>query len=226
MAATGLGFAQHHVVLAVARRRGARHAQPVGRRRQRVPARPSRRSSPRTSRRRSDRGCSRRTTSPAIWAGAIGALLSGVPECARAARRLGRRPPTQRASFVLYAVVRRRHLLRLPPADTRDGDVLRPGLAHGARAACCRTLAPHRARARRACSASTPPAAVSSSRRCSCLWLHLRFDLSAGATGAVFFAAGCARRLLAVPRAPARGPLRAHPHDGVHAHARPTCCSR
>ena len=52
------------------------------------------------------------------------------------------------------------------------------------------------------------------------LWLHLRFDLSAGVTGAVFFAAGVLGGCSQFFGAAAGGAFRAHPHHGVHAHAR------
>ena len=87
---------RRHLVLAVARRRGGRHAQPVGRRRQRVP--PDRAGVRRrvTSTRRADRASSRCTTSPRSSPARVGALLSGVPECARPARRAGTSTTAQR----------------------------------------------------------------------------------------------------------------------------------
>ena len=77
-----------------------------------------------------------RTTSPAIWAGAIGALLSGVP-VALAKREGWDSTTAQRASFGLYAASRGRDLLRVPPAEARRRRAS-PRAAHGARRACCR----------------------------------------------------------------------------------------
>ncbi len=121
-----------------------------------------------------------------IWAGALGALLSGVPVAL--ARREGWDSTTaQRASFGLYAaaaVVIFFVYRRLQ----RDGDVVRPGSPR----ASAGVLRHSRRTVLELAALFSLDSAGGGFVVTSLLvlWLHLRFDLSAGVTGAVFFAAG------------------------------------
>lgn len=123
----------------------------------------------------------------AILAGAIGALVSGVPEAIAHAQHWDV-TDTQRAGFVLYALAAAAIFL-LYRGLPREADVDLPATVDR--------------RARKALQTSRRTvlelAALFSLDSAGSgfvvtsllvLWLHLRFDLSAGATAAVFFAAG------------------------------------
>jgi MFS family permease len=123
----------------------------------------------------------------AIFAGAVGALVSGVPEVV--ADRAGLAVTTaQRAGFLLYALVAvvifvtyrglRRHDLQTTPAPV-------PGRRRGP-LRTSRRIVLELAALFSLDSAGSGFVVTS----LLVLWLHLRFDLSAATTGAVFFAAG------------------------------------
>ncbi len=121
----------------------------------------------------------------AIWAGAVGALVSGVPEWL--AKRNGWDVATaQRGSFAVY-VLAGLVLFLAYRRLRRDGDVLEPALARarGVLRTSRRTIV--ELAALFSIDSAGGGFVVTS---LLVLWLHLRFDLSAGATGAVFFAAG------------------------------------
>jgi MFS family permease len=159
----------------------------------------------------------------AIFTGAVGALLSGLPE--GMAHRNGWAVVTaQRAGFVLYAVAAvvifvlyRR--LGSDPSPTRVGPGRPPTSGPTPAPTSATTSGPTSALtggpadgAEQSGSAGTRRRPLPTSRRTVLelaglfslvsagsgfvvtsllvLWLHLRFDLGAGATGAVFFAAG------------------------------------
>jgi len=125
----------------------------------------------------------------AIFAGALGALGSGVPEVL--AHRYGWDVTTaQRAGFVLYALAAvvifaiYRHLHR----DVRSG----PGGGDQPEPAKRRALHTSRRTVLELAGLFSVDSAGSGFVVTSLLvlWLHLRFDLTAATTGAVFFAAG------------------------------------
>jgi predicted MFS family arabinose efflux permease len=125
----------------------------------------------------------------AILAGALGALGSGVPEVL--AHRYGWDVTTaQRAGFVLYALAAvvifaiYRHLHR----DVRSG----PGGGDQPEPAKRRALHTSRRTVLELAGLFSVDSAGSGFVVTSLLvlWLHLRFDLTAATTGAVFFAAG------------------------------------
>jgi predicted MFS family arabinose efflux permease len=121
----------------------------------------------------------------AIWAGAVGALLSGVPEWL-ANRNSWDVATAQRGSFAVYVIAG--VVLFLAYRRLRhDGDVLEPTLARarGVLRTSRRTII--ELAALFSIDSAGGGFVVTS---LLVLWLHLRFDLSAGATGAVFFAAG------------------------------------
>ena len=160
-------------------------------------------------------GLRRATTSPRSSPARSARSLSGVPEALARRASAGASPTTQRVGFVLYAAAGRRDLPRSTSGSAR---------ARLERAADPSSGADACARARRAGRCSSWPALFSLDSAGSgfvvtsllVLWLHLRFDLSAGTTGAVFFAAGLlgACSQLLAPRL-ARA-VRPHPDDGVH----------
>jgi MFS family permease len=120
-----------------------------------------------------------------IWAGAIGALLSGLPEWF--ATRTDRDVATvQRASFVVY-VVAGVVIFALYRRLRRDGEVLEPQLARarGVLRTSRRTVG--ELAALFSLDSAGGGFVITS---LLVLWLNLRFDLAAGVTGAVFFAAG------------------------------------
>jgi predicted MFS family arabinose efflux permease len=120
-----------------------------------------------------------------MWAGAVGALLSGLPEWI--ARRGGRDVATvQRASFVVY-VAAGAVIFALYRRLRRDGEVLEPQLARarGVLRTSRRTVG--ELAALFSLDSAGGGFVITS---LLVLWLNLRFDLSAGVTGAVFFAAG------------------------------------
>ena len=202
MVATGAGLRQRHLVLAAAARRGRRHAQPVGRRRQRVP--PDRAGARRRPRRapRTGPGCSRSTTcsrsSPARsarscrsrprrsrtgWTG-----TSPTPSaCGVPALRRGRR-------VVIFFIYRRLH------EDPRAASAAssRPRERRGVLRTSRRTVL-ELAGLFSLDSAGSGFVVTS----LLVLWLHLRFDLSAGADRRGVLRRRAARRLL--PAAGARG---------------------
>lgn len=125
----------------------------------------------------------------AIFAGALGALGSGVPDVL--AHRYGWDVTTaQRAGFVLYALAAvvifaiYRHLHR----DVRSG----PGGGDQPEPAKRRALHTSRRTVLELAGLFSVDSAGSGFVVTSLLvlWLHLRFDLTAATTGAVFFAAG------------------------------------
>jgi MFS family permease len=120
-----------------------------------------------------------------IWAGAIGALLSGLPEWF--ATRTDRDVATvQRASFVVY-VVAGVVIFALYRRLRRDGEVLEPQFARarGVLRTSRRTVG--ELAALFSLDSAGGGFVITS---LLVLWLNLRFDLAAGVTGAVFFAAG------------------------------------
>lgn len=122
----------------------------------------------------------------AVFAGALGALASGLP--ARLARTQGWDVTrTQQRSFLLYAVVGLVVLaLYTRLADHRDTV---PEIPHSRPA---RALASSRRTVLELAALFSLDSAGGGFVVTSLLvlWLHLRFDLSAGTTAAVFFAAG------------------------------------
>ena len=95
MALTGLGFAACRRLLAAARRRLRRHAQPLGRRRERLPAARAGAARPQRRARRSVPRCSPATAWSARSSAPAGTLLAALPELL-AARRRARRLPRSR----------------------------------------------------------------------------------------------------------------------------------
>lgn len=125
----------------------------------------------------------------AIFAGALGALGSGVPEVL--AHRYGWDVTTaQRAGFVLYALAAvvifaiYRHLHRDVRSEPGGGDQPEPAKR--------RALHTSRRTVLELAGLFSVDSAGSGFVVTSLLvlWLHLRFDLTAATTGAVFFAAG------------------------------------
>ncbi|MGZ4706099.1 MAG: MFS transporter, partial [Acidimicrobiales bacterium] len=133
----------------------------------------------------------------AIFAGAVGALLSGAPEVL--AHRNGWDVVTaQRFGFVLYAaaavaifaIYRNLHRVAGPPApQTATSDRSEVGTEPPAKR---RPLHTSRRTVLELAALVSLDSAGSGFVVTSLLvlWLHLRFDLTAAATGAVFFAAG------------------------------------
>jgi MFS family permease len=126
----------------------------------------------------------------AIFAGAVGALLSGVPEIL--ANRFGGDVVTaQRAGFVLYALAAvavfflYRRLQGEPRGPAADADAAPTAPKR-------RPLHTSRRTVLELAALFSLDSAGSGLVVTSLLvlWLHLRFDLSAAATGAVFFGAG------------------------------------
>jgi MFS family permease len=120
-----------------------------------------------------------------IWAAALGALLSGLP--AWIADQTGRAVTTvQRAAFGLYAAAAVVIFL-VYRGLRREGDVVVPGLtrARGILRTSRRTVG--ELAALFSLDSAGGGFVVTS---LLVLWLQLRFDLSPGVTGAVFFAAG------------------------------------
>jgi MFS family permease len=118
-----------------------------------------------------------------VWAGALGALCSGIPE-ALARHASWKVTTAQRTGFLFYAATavailvvyrRLRRTPRPPHTDLRRG-VLRTSRRTVLELAALFSLD------------SAGGGFVVTSLLV--LWLHLRFDLSAGVTGAVFFATG------------------------------------
>jgi MFS family permease len=116
-----------------------------------------------------------------IWAGALGALCSGIPE-ALAKHASWKVTTAQRMGFLFYAATAIVILLlylrlrRTPRTPRAEGGVLRTSRRTVLELAALFSL-----------DAAGGGFVVTS---LLVLWLHLRFDLSAGATGAVFFATG------------------------------------
>ena len=123
----------------------------------------------------------------AVFAGALGALASGLPGPARAQRRAGTSPGPSSSSFLLYALAGLVILvLYTRLADHRDTV---PGIPHERPS---RTLATSRRTVLELAALFSLDSAGGGFVVTSLLvlWLHLRFDLSAGTTATVFFAAG------------------------------------
>jgi MFS family permease len=122
----------------------------------------------------------------AIFAGALGALASGVPE-ALVGRSGGDVAAAQRAGFVLYSLV-----AVAVSVLYRGLEAPEPAAAADAGAGRRRPLATSRRIVFELAGLFSLDSAGSGLVVTSLLvlWLHLRFDLTAAATGAVFFAAG------------------------------------
>ena len=125
----------------------------------------------------------------AIFAGAVGALLSGVPE--GLAHRNGWDVVTaQRTGFILYALAavvifaiyrQLERTVRDPATDDSDAVPARRAVLHTSRRTVLELAALF------SVDSAGSGFVVTS---LLVLWLHLRYDLTAAATGAVFFAAG------------------------------------
>jgi MFS family permease len=123
----------------------------------------------------------------AIFAGAVGALVSGVPEALAGAYGWGV-TDTQRASFGVYAAVAAVIFLLYRGLRREPDVVLPPTVEREPR----RALHTSRRTVLELAGLFSLDSAGSGLVVTSLLvlWLHLRFDLSAGTTAAVFFAAG------------------------------------